>query len=240
MTRRRQRRRRLRRTRFGAWPTGPQFASGPAPCTGAGRGHRRGLDGPTMPGPHIKRRSPYLSQPPGRAGGAVGACLARRHTGSSRASWRAREAPGAARRRCADESFTECPRKPAVQAGFRRPFGAESSARPPRRNAGSRPARSAPCQAKSQSPDAGILRLRFAHPHTRTPAHPHTRTPAHPHTRTETKTDENTDNQLMTDPAAAAQRMLCDQTRRSAQLCRCFPTISVFRGIVWNWHAIEK
>jgi len=30
---------------------GPRFASRPAPRQGAGRGHRRGLDGPSMPRP---------------------------------------------------------------------------------------------------------------------------------------------------------------------------------------------
>jgi len=30
---------------------GPRFASGPVACDRAGRGHRRGLDGPPMPGP---------------------------------------------------------------------------------------------------------------------------------------------------------------------------------------------
>jgi len=28
---------------------GPTFASGPPPCQSDGRGHRRGLDGPSMP-----------------------------------------------------------------------------------------------------------------------------------------------------------------------------------------------
>jgi len=41
-------------------------------------------------------------------------------------------------------TFIASPRKPAVQAGFRRPFRGEPSARPPRRSAGSRHARSEP------------------------------------------------------------------------------------------------
>jgi hypothetical protein len=33
------------------WQAGPKFASSPLACVTAGRGHRRGLDGPSMPKP---------------------------------------------------------------------------------------------------------------------------------------------------------------------------------------------
>ena len=54
-------------------------------------------------------------------------------------------------------TLIEGPRKPAVQAGFRRPFRGEPSARPPRRSAGSRHARSEPSHkapATSHQPPA--------------------------------------------------------------------------------------
>jgi hypothetical protein len=37
------------------WRVACHFASGPAPCQSAGRGHRRGLDGPSMPSPPQKK-----------------------------------------------------------------------------------------------------------------------------------------------------------------------------------------
>jgi len=38
------------------WHCDPSFASSPAPRQGDGRGHRRGLDGPSMPKPLTKQR----------------------------------------------------------------------------------------------------------------------------------------------------------------------------------------
>ena len=55
----------------------PKFASSPAPSVSAGRGHRRGLDGPTMPKPTIKITNVFL-HPPGRWRGEVGGGLFRR------------------------------------------------------------------------------------------------------------------------------------------------------------------
>jgi len=52
----------------------PCFASGPVPCTRAGRGHRRGLDGPSMPTPLKKSRKVFL-HPPGWWRGEVGGGL---------------------------------------------------------------------------------------------------------------------------------------------------------------------
>ena len=49
------------------WRLEVLFASSTLPRGGAGRGHRRGLDGPTMPQPLKKTGEPCLSQPPGRS-----------------------------------------------------------------------------------------------------------------------------------------------------------------------------
>jgi len=46
-------------------PAGPHFASSPTARVVDGRGHRRGLDGPSMPGPR-KNRTPVFGSPPGR------------------------------------------------------------------------------------------------------------------------------------------------------------------------------
>ena len=51
-------------TRRSAGTKARYFASSPAPRTGDGRGHRRGLDGPPRPKPTFKNGDLYLSPPP--------------------------------------------------------------------------------------------------------------------------------------------------------------------------------
>ena len=46
----------------------PMFASSPAPGVNAGRGHRRGLDGPTMPKPLLKIRMFFSTRQAAGAG----------------------------------------------------------------------------------------------------------------------------------------------------------------------------
>jgi len=70
------------------WRRDSRFASGPLPDVDAGRGHRRGLDGPTMPKPFQRIRVVFLSTYR-RCRDRVGRGSDRRQTGATRA-----EAPG--------------------------------------------------------------------------------------------------------------------------------------------------
>ena len=64
-------------TRRSAGIAARHFASSPVPAHDAGRGHRRGLDGPSMPKPHLKDANVFLN-PPRCSRGRVGWGSARR------------------------------------------------------------------------------------------------------------------------------------------------------------------
>jgi len=95
------------------------------------RAHREGAVAAFVPTvkPSRRRGGRVLGEPRNRVVEGMAAC------GGS-----AGRGPWAVRGR----TFIAGPRKPAVQAGFRRPFRGEPSARPPRRSAGSRHGRSQP------------------------------------------------------------------------------------------------
>jgi len=56
------------------------FASSPPPCQCAGRGHRRGLDGPSMPKPLLKQPCLLSTHPGAGAAGWAGARIAGSHS----------------------------------------------------------------------------------------------------------------------------------------------------------------
>ena len=106
----------------------PWFASSPALDVDAGRGHRRGLDGPTMPKQSLKMESVFL-HPPRWWRGEVGGGLFRRrlrHVLGIGGTYT--KAPGAACSRCADES------QPNAQGNRGRP-GPISDGRTPEKQA---------------------------------------------------------------------------------------------------------
>jgi len=113
----------------------------------AGRGHRRGLDGPSMPNPLSKPGSISLRQPTkppsDRSGG--GRCAGEHATwAGTRDGWfrDPKRGPDTAR----GQHIEESPLNPAVQAGFRWPLSRSNAPRPTcrSRHAGKREAHTHP------------------------------------------------------------------------------------------------
>jgi|GEM_PF-2531883 len=101
---------------------GPLFASDPLPRQNAGRGHRRGLDGPSMPKPLPKTANVFShlpTRPSGRVGWGFDRRRDRRDAGGSHRSANhvIERGPTASARK---KSKLRNPLNPAVQAGFRR------------------------------------------------------------------------------------------------------------------------
>ena len=100
----------------------PSFASSPAPRQSDGRGHRRGLDGPSMPKPLTKRANVFLhrlARRRGRVGWGFDRRRDRRDAGGSLrpANHHIERVTLASAR---TKSKPRNPLNPAVQAGFRR------------------------------------------------------------------------------------------------------------------------
>jgi len=141
----------------GSWRRDPRQARRHAGH--AGRGHRRGLDGPSMPNPLSKPGSISLRQPTklpsDRSGG--GRCAGEHATwAGTRDGWFRfpKCGPDTAR----GQHIEESPLNPAVQAGFRWPLSRSNAPRPTcrsryarTREATNAPTRSAPAPTPTRS-----------------------------------------------------------------------------------------
>ena len=114
------------------------FASSPVPHVGAGRGHRRGLDGPSMPKQSLNNREcfyPPAQVSPRQGGqGLVSQAVAPRLGHRWRGMRRCRTRPSPI---CRGLKLTERPRKSRPsRPGFRWPHAGETSPCPPCRRQG--------------------------------------------------------------------------------------------------------